>query len=162
MICGLKPMSVLVDYGLLRAGQLGLVGNREDVRLIEQQGPIWEEAINVSDGSATLSVRLAPSDSTRSSIPTMHEWIAGRGMRPAIFCETAAIRQAMEVAGDDCKLVCVGSLWEVSGEHYYACWHDGEVHLYPLSRPFGPDYVCPIVVGNSSSLPLEAEVGVVI
>ena len=128
---------------------------------MEQQEPAWEA--NVSDKStAYLNVRLSISDSTRSSMPTMHKWIAGIGMRPAIFCETAAIRQVMEAADDRRNLVCAGSLWEVDGERYYACWHDGEVHLYPASRHFGPDYVCPIVMGDISSLPLEVEAGAAI
>lgn len=153
MISSLKSMLVEVDYGLLSAGQLGLVGDREDVRRLEQQDPAWE-AIDVSNNSVIhLNVRLAASGSIRSSVPTMYEWIAKTGMRPTIFCETTAIKQAMEAAGDRRNLVCVGSLWEVDGEYYYACWHDGEVHLYSISRPFGPDFVCPIAMGGISSPP---------
>ena len=153
MISSFESLRVEVDYGLLSAGQLGLMGSREDVRRLEQQGPIWE-AIDVSRHGVThLNVRLAASGSTRSSVPTMYGWIAKTGVRPTIFCETTVTRQAMEYIGDRRNLVCVGSLWEVGGQYHYACWHDGEVHLYPVSRPFGPDFVCPIAMGGISSPP---------
>ena len=157
MICSLMSMRVQVDHGFLRAGHWGLIGSMQDVGLIERQGPTWEAY--VSEQCETLSVRLAKSDSTRSCIPTMLEWISSKGMRPTILCETASIRKAMGVAGDGCNLVCAGSLWEVDDEQYYACWHDGEVHLYPISHPFGPDYVCPITMGDISSLPPGMKVG---
>jgi len=153
MISSLRSMLVEVDYGLLSAGQLGLVGGREDVRRLEQQGPMWEAIDASNNGVIHLNVRLAASGSTRSNVPTMYGWIARRGIRPTIFCETTAVQQAMEAAGDRRNLVCVGSLWEVDGQYCYACWHDGEVHLYPVSRPFGPDFVCPIAMGSISSPP---------
>lgn len=155
MISSFESLRVEVDYGLPSAGQLRLVGSREDVRRLEQQAPAWE-AINVSHKGVThLNVRLVTSSSIRSSVPAMYGWIARRGVRPTIFCETTVTRQAMKYIGDKRDLVCAGSLWEVDGQYYYACWHDGEVHLYPISRPFGPDFVCPIAMGSISSPPPE-------
>lgn len=148
---GLSSMQVVqlsaVDYGAWRRGQGEIPGAAPEIVRVVRQIPHWEVVSTFDLHRVHLVSRLAPSNTERSSIQAMYDWLSRVGPHPATFCETVAImRHLVSQEKGTPNLICLGTLWLVTGELHYAGWQSGELKLYLPGFDLGDNFLCPVVL----------------